>query len=179
MLLALAVLAAAPDAYELFSSDGEVFVRAGTKQGLKVGVELKVTGGGSAVVMQVWETKARVSLDAAAKKSGGKTASLAGAAPPPCPESQAEDVSYGLSVNDDALMAQCCDTRVRLLVHGTRLGAALKLYVGGAQVDERETYSGSEVTLTWKNVALTAKVGTFGASYGLKIGGQPCQLSKE
>jgi hypothetical protein len=182
ILLALTLLGADPiqrddlGRYELFTSEGEVFVRAGAKQGLKVGVELAVKGGGTAVVMEVWETKARVSLDAAAKKSGGTSVTLS---TPACPETEAEDVSYGFSVNDDALVARCCDTRVRVLVHGTTLGAALKLYVDGKLVDQREPVAGTEVVLKGKNVAFSAKVGSFGGSYALKVGGKPCQLSKE
>jgi hypothetical protein len=174
MLPALMLLAAAPASYELFTADGDVFVRAGSKQGLQVGVELKVAGGGTAVVMEVWETKARISLDAAARKSGGTSASFS-----LCPDGEAEDVSYGFSVADDVLVARCCDTRVRVLVHGTALGAALKLYVDGKLVDQREPLAGTEALLKTKSVALTAKVGSFGGSYALKVGGKPCQLSKE
>ena len=61
-------------AVELFVDTGDVFVRAGTAQGLRVGMVLPVLGAtigntterrtvGSAAVLEVWETLARVSLD--------------------------------------------------------------------------------------------------------------------
>ncbi|MHB8874665.1 MAG: hypothetical protein ACYC8T_13330 [Myxococcaceae bacterium] len=93
-------------AVELFLDHGDVFVRAGTAQGVRVGVVLPVLGPtigntterrtiGSATVLEVWETLARVSLDkAAAAFTGPKLARIAktegaaadpGAIEPPSP----------------------------------------------------------------------------------------------
>ncbi len=73
------VLAAGPDA-ELFRDRGDVFVRAGTVQGLKVGAQVPVMGvrigntdeyrtAGHATVLEVWAALSRVSLDAGAQAS--------------------------------------------------------------------------------------------------------------
>lgn len=68
---------------ETFIDRGEVFARAGESSGLTVGTVLKVLGPrigdtderravGSATVMEVWETLARLKLDAEAEKHKGE-----------------------------------------------------------------------------------------------------------
>ncbi len=77
-LAATAVLAAG-DTVEIFVDKQDVFIRAGTNKGLKVGSEVLVLGdriadtneyrvAGRANVLEVFETIARVSLDPAAQK---------------------------------------------------------------------------------------------------------------
>src|SRR5262245_21403435 len=79
-------LASAQEAWELFVDKGDTFIRAGEKQGLKVGDELWMYGDarggevhGKATVMQVWEALARVSVDPAATKAQAHFARPAGA----------------------------------------------------------------------------------------------------
>lgn len=78
-------------------ADGEkMLVRAGTEDGVKVGVELKIVGPagadgkrpllGTATVLEVFPKMARVSLDpAAASASGERSAALGAVAEPPKP----------------------------------------------------------------------------------------------
>jgi hypothetical protein len=77
--LTLALAVSAGQVVDLFKDKGDMFIKAGSKQGLKVGDEVKVLGdpigntgeyrsAGSAVVMEVWGSLARVSLDEEAKK---------------------------------------------------------------------------------------------------------------
>lgn len=79
MLLLMVVLAAQPR-FEVFKDKGEFFVRAGTVQHLRVGAEFRLLGEqvadtgeyrtvGKAVVLELWPTLARVSLDADAQRS--------------------------------------------------------------------------------------------------------------
>lgn len=193
MLPGLAVLSllCAEPSYELFTDKGDLFVRAGSKAGLKVGVEVNLLGEGgkvvgTAAVMEVWESLARLVPDEAAKKAGPKSAQLAAAPAAPksadgCadPAREVEDVSYAFGVRDDELTAFCCKTRVKVLVHGTAMGAAFQLFVDDRLVDQQEPYSGTDLVLKGKSVSLKVKVGTFGGDYVLKVGGKPCQLKKE
>src|SRR4051812_4307355 len=85
LLLALAPVALAQpkaNAVELFVDKGDTFARAGSEQGLKVGSALIVLGPtigdtqerrrvGTATVLEVWGSLARVSLDADASKASG------------------------------------------------------------------------------------------------------------
>jgi hypothetical protein len=72
-LIALLVLSQSPtiDA-EVFVDRGETYIRAGEAHGLQVGIGLEVLDAksrasiGTAVVMEIWESLARVSLDAKA-----------------------------------------------------------------------------------------------------------------
>lgn len=68
---------------ELFVDRGDTYVRAGSNKGVKVGDTLEVVGGtigdtqerrpvGSASVLQVWKTIARVNLDAGARSAAGE-----------------------------------------------------------------------------------------------------------
>lgn len=94
------VLSAAAPTYDLFKDKGDTFIRAGTNKAIKVGTEVQVLGepigdtgeyrsAGSATVMEVWETIARVSLDEEAQKHpeakkvrvGGKPAPAAATLP--------------------------------------------------------------------------------------------------
>jgi hypothetical protein len=72
LTLALALtLSKGPATIDLFKDKGGVFIKAGSKQGLKVGDEVVVLDGktevGSATVMEVFAAKSRVSLDEGAK----------------------------------------------------------------------------------------------------------------
>lgn len=78
LLVILAALAASPTSVELFTDKGEMFIRAGTQAGLRVGQEVRVLGeriadtqerrtAGHLTVLEVWDSLARVSLDAAAQ----------------------------------------------------------------------------------------------------------------
>ncbi len=81
--LALAPSALAqPSVAELFVDKGDTFARAGSEQGLKVGSAVTVLGPtigdtqerrrvGTATVLEVWDSLARVSLDADATKESG------------------------------------------------------------------------------------------------------------
>jgi hypothetical protein len=100
--LLLALLAADPQAVEVFKDKGDLFVRAGTNRGLKVGTELVILGdrigdsdehraGGTAIVLEVWATLARISPDEEARKLKDiKLARISGAAAPaPAPVAKA------------------------------------------------------------------------------------------
>lgn len=70
VLLALLVLSQSPNTdAEIFIDRGETYLRAGRDNGLAVGTSLEVVDAksrqpvGTAVVMEVWEAMARVSLD--------------------------------------------------------------------------------------------------------------------
>ena len=100
LLLLLAAPALADDGVELFIDKGDTYIRAGSDSGLQRGTALEVVakGGkriGSAVVMEVWPSLARVNLYEAARadKSASKYVTLSKApaapaapsAPPPPP----------------------------------------------------------------------------------------------
>lgn len=101
--------------FETFADKGDTFVRAGSNQGLKVGMTVTVLGPrigdteerrrvGSATVMEVWESLARLAFDGDALKETGPrfvkleapqkkstataTASSGGTAPPPPPKAE-------------------------------------------------------------------------------------------
>ena len=100
-LLLLALLAADPNVVEVFKDKGDMFLRAGTNKGLKVGSEVVILGekigdtdeyrtAGKASVLEVWETLARISPDEEAKKlkeikvaKVGSSTPVAAANPPP------------------------------------------------------------------------------------------------
>ncbi len=80
--------ALAQESWETFSDKGGTFIRAGTKQGLKVGSELwmfktsvDVTAAGKATVMEAFDTMSRLSVDAAALSAGAHFARLPGTTP--------------------------------------------------------------------------------------------------
>ncbi len=100
VVVLLAVPAWADDfAVELFTDRGETFIRAGSDQGIEMGVALDVFAGkagarkkaGTATVMEVFPALARVSLDAAAAAAAEKGPRFVllpqkdGVAPPPPP----------------------------------------------------------------------------------------------
>ena len=67
---------------ELFEDRGEMFVRAGTKEGLTVGSQVKLLGEekraiGSASVMEVWDSIARINPDVKARKGAPRFALVA------------------------------------------------------------------------------------------------------
>jgi hypothetical protein len=190
--------------YDLFTDKGDTFVRAGAKKGLKVGAELTLLGDkigdtderrvvGTANVMEVWDSIARVNIDDATKKASPKAAQLADAsahakveAPAPQEKSgctdfkaDAELISYAFSLRDDQFSAKCCGLKVDVFAHGTMMGAALKLVVNGETVDAQEPFSGNTVTLKGHGAVATIKVGGFGGDYSLKVNGKPCQLVKQ
>ncbi|MGQ0504718.1 MAG: hypothetical protein ACT4TC_05305 [Myxococcaceae bacterium] len=93
---------------EVFVDKGDTFARAGTAQGLKQGTSVTVLGPtigdtqerrrvGKATVLEVWESLARISLDAdAQKESGPKFVELAapkGVSPTPTPLKPIADAS--------------------------------------------------------------------------------------
>ena len=106
LVLAVARTAFAEDA-ELFVDRGETFIRAGSDQGLQRGVAIDVLAGkggkkvGSATVMEVWPSLARVNLDEGARtdKTPVKYATLGAAkaqppvapTPPPPPPANANN----------------------------------------------------------------------------------------
>lgn len=102
--LLLALLAADPSTVEVFKDKGDLFVRAGTNRGLKVGTQLVILGekigdteeyrtGGKAIILEVWETVARISPDEEARKLKEiKLARIPVAAPAPA---AAESVAKG------------------------------------------------------------------------------------
>src|SRR3954468_8556408 len=78
-LVTALALHANPNVVDLFADKGDTFIKAGKKQGLKVGTDVTVLGdrigdtdeyraAGSATVMEVWDSISRVSLDDEAKK---------------------------------------------------------------------------------------------------------------
>jgi hypothetical protein len=86
--LTLSSAAFAQESWEAFTDKGNVFVRAGSAQGLKVGSELSMfkeandpTPAGKATVMEVFDAMARINLDGAATAAKAKYARLPGAAP--------------------------------------------------------------------------------------------------
>ena len=190
--LALLLLAAEPQ-FDVFTDRGELFVRAGTKDGLKVGIELQLVPAGKATVMEVWDKLARIAPDEAGKKAKAAllpapSAPPAVAAPEPakpdagggCPDVPGvEPISAHWSMRDDEFTARCCGTTVKVLAHETALGAAIKLYVDGKLVDERDYPTGSDLWLKGKNVSLKVVMGRGGGDYSLKVGGKPCQLTKQ
>ena len=77
--LLLSLLAADPHVVEVFKDKGDLFIRAGSSRGLRVGSEVIILGerigdtdeyrtGGKASVLEVWETLARISPDEDARK---------------------------------------------------------------------------------------------------------------
>lgn len=101
-LLALMVLSQGPNTdAEIFVDRGETFIRAGSANGLAVGAGLEVLDAkkrepvGTAVVMEVWESLARVNLDsksvayAALKVARVKKGEVAAAAAQPEPAAKA------------------------------------------------------------------------------------------
>lgn len=81
-----------PKLVDLFVDRGDTFIRAGTAQGLKVGDSVPILGAkignteerrvvGSAAVLEVWKTIARVNLDAAARGAEGEKFAQVGAEP--------------------------------------------------------------------------------------------------
>ncbi len=104
LLVALLGLAAfADEPYEVFLDRGETYVRAGTSQGLDLGAQVTIWGdliattterrrAGTATVMEIWPSLARINLDEAARadKTAKKLASFESkrpkaAVPPPPP----------------------------------------------------------------------------------------------
>jgi len=98
----LGVAAFADEPYEVFLDRGETYVRAGTAQGLELGAQVTIWGdliattterrrAGTATVMEIWPSLARINLDEAARtdKTAKKLASFDAkrrpAAPPPPP----------------------------------------------------------------------------------------------
>jgi eukaryotic-like serine/threonine-protein kinase len=93
-ILVLSLFGAAPSEFELFTDRGDLFIKAGSNNGLQVGSELTILGDkiagtderrrvGVATVMEIWPTLARLALDDAAKadKAAKKFASLTAPAP--------------------------------------------------------------------------------------------------
>lgn len=87
--LAVAATAAAQEPSEIFVDRGETYVRAGSQQGLELGTGMTVWGDlipttterrriGTAVVMEIWPSLARINLDDAARsdKTAKKYASF-------------------------------------------------------------------------------------------------------
>ncbi len=81
-----------PRLVDLFVDRGDTFIRAGSAQGLKVGDSVPILGAkignteerrviGSAAVLEVWKTIARVNLDAGAKGAEGEKFAQVGAEP--------------------------------------------------------------------------------------------------
>lgn len=81
-----------PKLVDIFVDRGDTFIRAGTAQGLKVGDSVPILGAkigdteerrvvGSAAVLEVWKTIARVNLDAAARGAEGEKFAQVGAEP--------------------------------------------------------------------------------------------------
>jgi hypothetical protein len=81
---------AGPRLVDLFVDRGDTFIRAGSAQGIKVGDSVPILGDkigdteerrviGSAAVLEVWKTIARVSLDAKAKSVEGEKFAQVGA----------------------------------------------------------------------------------------------------
>jgi hypothetical protein len=205
LALVLALSLSSTPQYDLFTDRGDTFVRAGSRKGLKVGAELTLLGEkigdtderrvvGTANVMEVWDTIARVNIDDATKKASPRAAQLADASPArakveaPAPQEKtgctdfkadAEMISYAFSIRDDRFSAKCCGLNVDVLAHGTMMGAALKLVVNGETVEAQEPFSGNTVTLKGHGAVATIKVGGFGGDYSLKVNGKPCQLIKQ
>jgi hypothetical protein len=114
MWLALvAALAQAPEP-EVFVDRAETYVRIGFAQGLTKGIALDIVSAdkkqrvGTAVVMEVWDGLARISLDASARSYKGlERARLRGSSPPPPPPSNAGKILNGrVSVTGGALDAR-------------------------------------------------------------------------
>ena len=89
--LALTLVAAAPESFATFEDKGDLFVKAGSKQGLKVGAEVELLGArigdteerrsvGTRTVMEVWETLARLSGPEGAQAEKPERARLLGKA---------------------------------------------------------------------------------------------------
>jgi hypothetical protein len=86
--LTLSSAASAQQTWETFADKGNVFVRAGSAHGLKVGSELSMfkdandsTPAGKATVMEVFDAMARINMDGAATAAKAKFARLPGAVP--------------------------------------------------------------------------------------------------
>jgi eukaryotic-like serine/threonine-protein kinase len=83
LLVALDALAQPNTTVEVFSDKGKAFIRAGSDQGLTVGMSVAIVGEkmdsagqrrtvGTATIMEVWPAMSRVSLDDAARAAQGK-----------------------------------------------------------------------------------------------------------
>lgn len=132
--LLLAVLAADPNAVEVFKDKGDLFVRAGTNRGLKVGTELTVLGdrigdteeyrtGGKAIVLEVWETLARISPDEEARKLKEiKFAKVKGAAPLVAPRAEPAPKSRPAAAPKAEAEAEPAPTGPTLKGHASFIG---------------------------------------------------------
>lgn len=127
MLLTLAIaltLSKDPGTADLFKDKGDLYIKAGTRQGLKVGDDLKVLAGdkevGSATVMEVFESLARVAVDDEAQKHPeAKKVRLGGKAP--------ADAQADTAKSDDASAGSSGSLKGRATIIG--LGPAKQITV--------------------------------------------------
>ena len=200
-LVVSTLLAGVPNQVGVFEDKGSLFVRAGSNKGLKVGVEVQLLGDkigdteerrviGTAVVMEIWDTIARVVPDDDAKKLKPQAARLVSAAPgsavrgsgpAPAQPSRAavkgSTESFGFS---DHLIGQCSGLQVDVYGHSTLTGGLITLVVDGAHADQKETLITGPIFLNGIGrgmpVMLRVSQGLVGTNYLLRVDDKPCEL---
>lgn len=194
---------AAPETFPTFEDKGELFVKAGKKQGLQVGSEVELLGArigdteerrslGRRTVMEVWDALARLSgaegpgaekperarLPARepAKKAQAGAASSAQKKEGGGPAQTSAAMGFS-----DHLTAECGGHRFDVWARSTLLGGNFMLQIDGKEVQRRDVNVGQLETLSGKaggaSASLTVNQGAFGTDYSLTVGGKRCPLT--
>jgi hypothetical protein len=183
-LLAVSLLSATAEV-PAFEDKGDLFIKAGKKQGLTVGSEVEVLGArigdteerrsiGLRTVMEVWDNLARLSgADGAAKekperarlpqkaeKRPAKSASSAPAKPAGntgANDPEAGKTSAAMGFNDH-LTADCSGHQIDVFARSTLLGGVVTLQIDGKQAASQEVFPGQEAVLAGKAGELATSV---------------------
>ncbi|MHB8873610.1 MAG: hypothetical protein ACYC8T_07980 [Myxococcaceae bacterium] len=147
---------------------------------------------GTAIVMEVWDSLARIAPDDEARKAKPQAAKLvldapketrrAAAAPAAAPAARQSPKGTSAAMGfSDHLAATCGATQVDVFARSTLLGGMVRLMIDGTIAGEEEVRVGGTLLLNGKAgakpVVLQVSQGMFGTDYVLRLDGKACELT--